>query len=55
MLFFLNNVSCYDLVKIQRRKGRANALENAFAMYDLRGTMYDLFIMCALRRFFSDH
>ncbi len=34
---------------------KANALKNAFAMYDLRCTMYDLLIMCALRRFFSDH
>ena len=30
----------------------ANALENAFAMYEVRCTMYDLLIMCALRSFF---
>ena len=32
---------------------RATALENAVAMYDLRFTIYDLLIMCALRKFFE--
>ena len=42
--------------EIEKRGGwreGTTALENAVAIYDIRITIYDLLIMCALRRFFE--